>query len=111
MIPNLSNYRTDFRGGGNDEERALKLIRQNTDPKDDNLILVLTDGGAGNNPRPMISKMQKENYDVVAIAVGLDRNSGETSELQRNYPYTVVAEQVENLPRIMIELLRKMIHR
>ena len=111
MIPDLSSYRTHFNGGGNNEERALTMIRENTDPKDDNLILVLTDGGVGNDPRPIIKKMQRENYDIVAIAVGLGRKNGETAELQRNYPDTVVAQEVEQLPRMMIELLRKIIHR
>jgi hypothetical protein len=110
----MEKYRTHFRGGGNNEVTALQAVEKHTDPREDNLVFMMTDGGCGNDPKPLIRKMEKNgNYMFIAVAVGLStKDEAEYIEiLRRNYPITVTAEQVDQLPRIMIELLRKIIHR
>jgi len=109
VISDLSVYRK-MRGGGNNEFLALDVTYKNINKYDDNIVLMMTDGGIGVNSstmRTLIHKIEKEkNATLIAIGVGL------TSDyLKQFYPTYIAVPKIEQLPLKMIEMMRSLIHR
>jgi hypothetical protein len=113
VIPKLRDYQSKYSGGGNDEAEVIRVLKKITHKEDDNLVFILTDGGCGYEVRPDVEKFTKDGYIMCAVAVGLSEknNRDDVEQLRSNYPDVVLAENVENLPAIMIAQMRKFIHR
>lgn len=96
-------------GGGNDEVLALKEVERNLYPEDDNLLFILTDGLAGDNPQRVLQKLNQKNCTTMAIGIGL--REGEEKQLREFYPHSVAVPNAEDLPMSLIGIMKGMIHR
>lgn len=108
-IKELAGYR-NFRSGGNQEIPALHFAEKLLSDNKDNLLLMMTDGGIGEDPGHMqnvIAKLEKKyNGTVIAIGVGLHGNY-----LKKYFPHFVEVPEISKLPASMISLLKSIIHR
>lgn len=101
----VSDYRR-LCGGGNREEKALTKAKEIIKKEDDNILFLLTDGGAGVDPRPILKELKKMN--TLSIAIGIQCN---VIQMKRYYDTAIMVDEVEQLPKTLINLLQKVIHR
>lgn len=104
----VEEYR-NFQDGGNDDAKAMQAVIDTTNPQDANIVLVLTDGGVCEPPDTQLKIMRELGYTVIAIGVGL--GGQEIEDLRRYYKDTIEASDINELPKIMINTFRKLIHR
>lgn len=99
----------DFRGGGNEDDVAMREVLRVTSELENNIVFILTDGGVCSTPEHELKIMRDLKYIVIAIGIGLQGDDLEA--LRHYYKDTIEASNLEELPQIMINQLKRLIHR
>ena len=108
-IDSLEGYREEASGGNRDEE-ALEYVLSKMNKDKDNIIFLLTDGGACQDPRKIVAKIKEEKITFVPVGIGLDRQ--DKDYFDNYYPENqVIVKNPEDLPKTLVQVLSKIIHR
>lgn len=105
-IPSLD---TEFAGGGTDDRGALNVVREHLTKFDPGSvhpkgIFVITDGdGQGASTKEVVTEIERNlNATVFGIGIG----DMKVSDLQRTYNRYLRVDQVSDLPRELVNLMR-----
>lgn len=101
----IQKYR-DFHSGDNNEIGVLEAVGKSLNLEDDNIVFMITDGGVGKSPRPLLEEMEKKGITIIGIGIGMSE-----TELQTHYPHYVCVESPEKMPKELLKLLKTIIHR
>lgn len=105
-IKRVSDYRK-IMSGGNDEYESLNAVQKTLDRSKDNIVLMITDGQIGSSPKELTTQLEKEGILVIGIGIG----SVASEEVSKHYVHRVGVPRTEDLPKAMVEILKKLIHR
>src|SRR3990167_8593254 len=100
-------------GGGTNDILALEQIEKEarTNPTlKDKILFFVTDGLCSGNTKPLMEKLERQNFTVLGISVGVTDPRGQ-AQLRKRFPNNLVIENPQDLPNALLSKLKSLIKR